>query len=135
MSRVRRPSSAAAVPAPAPACWRRLAVTVLGVGGLIGLLGLALLVVVYFLPAPLLVVPAAAALGAVAYVTRRGRAAEAAGAATSRVSLPAYRPAPRVVEAPAPRRSSPAWPTGRHRGAVARRGRHRQVPFTPTWAN
>lgn len=133
MSRVRRPE--APVPVPGGACWRRLALTVLGVGGLIGLLGLALVVVVYFLPAPFLVVPVAAALGAVAYVTHRGHRAEG-GSATSRSSLrPAQ--APRIVETPIPRRSPPAWPTGRHRRLTPQLGpgRRRQGLLTATWAS
>lgn len=50
-------------------CWRRLGLTVLGAGTLLGVLCLALTVVIYLFPGPLLVLPAAAALAAVTKVT------------------------------------------------------------------
>lgn len=50
-------------------CWRRLGLTVLGAGTLLGVLCLALTVVIFLSPGPLLVLPAAAALAAVIKVT------------------------------------------------------------------
>lgn len=118
--------SQASVPAPRPGvCWRRLAVTVLGAGTLAGLLLLAMLVVAYFLPMPMLVVPAAAATAAVVYVTDRSRRSET-GPDTLRSPSPCLGRhtvvrgsvvalAERVEE-----RSAHPWPTGRRRRAGTR---------------
>lgn len=113
MARVRRPQRRA--PAlPSRACWRRLATAVLGLGVFAALLVLAFLGAVYFLPGPLLVVPAAAATVAVGYVTVRSRGSGAG--AVPRRDAPRPAPAPRAAPRPRP---APAWPTGRRRRSRA----------------
>lgn len=98
--------------------WRRLAATVFGIGFSSALLVLALLVVAYFLPVPLLLVPVVAATGAVVVVTDRGRQAEAQPSAPRPWARSLRSRAARVEAAAATPSPSP-WPTGRRR----RRGR------------
>lgn len=105
-------------------CWRRLAVTVLGTGSLCAVLLLALLGVGYFLPVPLLVVPAAAAAAAVYYVTDRSRRSGAATSAPSRWrASAAVRSRARALLRPVERgwqRPTAPWPSGRRRPAAPR---------------
>lgn len=58
---------------PGPARWRRLAVTVLGTGVLLGVFTLGVLATVFLLSTPFLIVPPAAALAGVVIVVRRSR--------------------------------------------------------------
>ena len=94
----------------------------LGTGGLLGLLVVSMLAVGYLLPAPMLVVPAAAATAVAVHITARSRDVRAVAATPRRLTDTAR--AAHVDAAPRRRRTTPAWPTGRHRRASLRAAAH-----------
>jgi hypothetical protein len=72
--RALRAASKAGIPVHGPPCWQRLLLTIVGVGGLLGVLVVGLIAMAFLLPGPLLIVPAAGGLTAVVFVTVRASA-------------------------------------------------------------